>query len=256
MKKLTLICGLLILILPLAAQTFDPAAYGEETFSGFNGWREAFPGEDRKFKIPALYSSGEDGGMLFMDPGLEGEIKFETEDTWPPMTSGQKVTLYFSARGPWVWDRSLDAIDYGGGRLVQAGEEGGPAGSLAQVPASNPSPEETASFRESPQGSGLSSGFDYGRAPGPEPRRVVVRISGKAPLQGRRYRLQVGSYSIRGNAARAAGSLEKAGLYPAFEQHQNYVRVVLPGIPGEDVVETARKIGGAGFSEVWCREEP
>jgi hypothetical protein len=66
----------------------------------------------------------------------------------------------------------------------------------------------------------------------------------------------VGSYSIRGNAARAADSLKKAGLSPAFEQHQNYVRVVLPGIPGGEVVETARKIGAAGFSDVWCREEP
>jgi hypothetical protein len=66
----------------------------------------------------------------------------------------------------------------------------------------------------------------------------------------------VGSYSVRGNATRAAGSLQKAGLNPAFEEYHSNVRVVLSRVPGEDVVETARKIGGAGFSEVWCREEP
>jgi rare lipoprotein A len=66
----------------------------------------------------------------------------------------------------------------------------------------------------------------------------------------------VGSYSIPGNAARAADRLKKSGLSPAFERYQNNVRVVLPGVPGEEVVETARKIGVAGFFEVWCREEP
>jgi hypothetical protein len=267
MKKLVLACGLLSVILgPLAAQTFRPEAYEEETLSGFTTWRESYTGEEpRKFKISALYSSGDDGSLLFRDPGLEGEITFDVEDPWPRMTSGQKVALYITAQGPWVWDRSLDAVDYGNGRLVQAGG----IETLAQgretarpenrpqpgVPVTSPGPDEIASSQETPQEG--NAGIDYGKAPRVgSPRRVVVRISGKAPVEGRHYRLQVGSYSVSGNASRAAESLRRAGLSPSFEQYQNYIRVVLPRVPGGEVVETAQKIGGAGFSDIWCREEP
>ncbi|MDR1024772.1 MAG: SPOR domain-containing protein [Treponema sp.] len=260
MKKFLVACGLLSVILgPLAAQTFNPAAYGEETLSGFNAWRESYAEEDRQFKIPVLYSSADGSSMLFVDPGLEGEIKFETEDPWPAMTSGQKVTIYFSAQGPWVWDRQLEAIEYGSGRLVQAGGAETPAQgtrapeerSAAGVPVT--APVEITSSRETAPD---PAAFDYGRAPRTSPRQVVIQISGNPPQEGRYYRLQVGSFSVRGNATRAANSLREAGLTPAFEEYQNNVRVVLSHVAGEDVVETARKIGSAGFTEVWCREEP
>ena len=81
-----------------------------------------------------------------------------------------------------------------------------------------------------------------------------MQISGTPPRQGRYYRLQVGSFAVPGNATRAANSLRELGLNPAFEEFKTNIRVVLPRIPGEDVVETARKAGGAGFSEIWCRE--
>ena len=279
MKKLMLLCGVAITVLgSAAAQSFNPASYEELSLSGFTEWKSAYSsGEARKFKIPVLYSSFSDLKIVFTDPGLEEEIEFETEKTWPPMTSGQKLTIYFTVQGPWIWDRRLDAMDYGNGRLVLA--EG--AGALAQaaessrinenpasppapssrtgVPSANPSSDEIASSREIPPEAVHpgSPGFDYGRAPQTAgPQRIVVHISGKPPLQGRYYRLQVGSFSVRGNAARAADSLKNAGLNPAFEEYQDKVRVVLPQVPGEDVVETARKIGGAGFSDVWCREEP
>jgi hypothetical protein len=271
MKKLAAACGLLSVILgSLAAQTFRPEAYEEETLSGFTAWRESYVGEEPwKFKIPALYSSGDDGSILFRDPSLEGEITFDVKNPWPRMTSGQKVTLYVTAQGRWVWDRQLDAVDYGNGRLVQAGgievlAQGGtretapPENKPAQrtgVPVISPGPDEIASSREAPQEGG--AGIDYGRAPRVgSPQRVVVKIAGRAPVDGRYYRLQVGAYSVSGNASRAAENLKRAGLSPSFERYQNYIRVVLPKIPGREVVETAQKIGGAGFSDIWCREEP
>jgi hypothetical protein len=277
MKKLMLLCGLAIAVLgSAAAQTFNPAAYEELSLSGFTDWKSSYSGgEVRKFKIPVLYSSHSDLRIVFTDPGLEEEIEFETEKTWPAMTIGQKLTIYLTIQGPWIWDRRLDAMDYGNGRFVlaegngalaQAAENGqvneSPASppvlsSQTKVPAANPTPDEIASSREIPQETVPSAGFDYGKAPQVgSPQRIVVHISGKSPLQGRYYRLQVGSFSVRGNATRAANTLKNAGLNPAFEEYQDKVRVVLPQVPGEDVVETARKIGGAGFSDVWCREEP
>jgi hypothetical protein len=277
MKKLLLLCGLLSAVLA-AAQAFDPAVYEEISLSGFIRWKDGYSGEEeRKFKIPVLYSSAADLKMVFTDSGLEEELAFESENSWPAMTSGQKITIYFTARGPWVWDRHLEALDYGGGRLARADgtetlvqAEGGQAkpgdvpaspvraSGQSRVPAANPTPDEIASSRESPpeRAAPEPADFDYGRAPRISPRRIVVHISGQTPRQGRYYRLQVGSYSVRGNATRVANSLKNAGLNPAFEEYQNNVRVVLPQIPGEEVVETARKIGGAGFSDVWCREEP
>jgi hypothetical protein len=309
MKKLlitmTLLCAAVGL---LVAQTTTPPPYAEDTLAGFREWRFNNSGEERNFKIPVLFNSAEDIAFTFVDSTLEEQLEFESEFPWPPMQSGQRVTIYVSAWGPWVWDRRLDAIDYGNGRLVQA-QAGEPviAGSptaadspavaetpaAADSPAPNPTESRTATIAQNsgsrtgvPQNSGsrtgspqspgagvpvinpssaeidssneapADTGFDYGKQPTAPPRQVIVQISGSPPRQGRYYRLQIGSFSVPGNAARAANSLRELGLDPAFEEFGNNIRVVLSRVPGEDVVETARKAGSAGFSEIWCREEP
>ncbi|MDR2136363.1 MAG: SPOR domain-containing protein [Treponema sp.] len=261
MKKMLMFAGLACAALSLLpAQNSGPPLYEADTLAGFREWQYNNSGEEKNFKIPVLFNSAGDIVLTFIDAALEEQLEFETEFPWPPMQSGQRVTIYFSARGPWVWDRELDAIDYGDGRLVQAQAgappiAAAPAESRTNVPVTNPSPAEIASSREDP----ADSGFDYGKQPvvtPPPPRQVIVQISGNPPQRGRYYRLQVGSFSVAGNAARAADSLREAGLSPAFEEFRDKVRVVLSHIPGENVVETARKIGSAGFSQVWCREEP
>jgi hypothetical protein len=282
MKKLPVFAGLMCAALGfLSAQGFTPAQYEETSLAAFREWRFNHSGEEKSFKIPVLFNSAGEIALVFIDSTLEEQIEFESDLPWPPMQSGQGVTIYLSAWGPWVWDRHLDAIDYGGGRLVQAGSLEGPAapplpaqgGALADgalaggastggsqtaqtggsgVPVTNPTPAEINSSREDP----APSGFDYGKQPTITPRQVIVQISGNPPQRGRYYRLQVGSFAVPGNAAKAANSLKEAGLNPAFEEFRSNVRVVLSHVPGEDVEETARKIGRAGFSEVWCREEP
>jgi hypothetical protein len=272
MKKLLMVTGLLCSVLGLlSAQNFIPAQYEEISLSTFRDWRQGSSGEEKKFKIPALFNFAGDISLRFIDAALEEQVEFETEYPWPRLQSGQPVTLYITAWGPWVWDRQLDAIDYGNNRLVQADppvtDYAGPspedqAPSQTGIPAANPTSAEIASSRETApipaapaSAAPDSADVDYGRAPRIVPRQVVVQISGNPPREGRYYRLQVGSFSVRGNATRAANSLKEAGLNPAFEEYQNNVRVVLPRVPGEDVVETARKIGSAGFTEVRCREE-
>jgi hypothetical protein len=270
MKKIPIVAGMLCATLGfLSAQSFSPDDYEESSLTAFRDWRFNQSGEEGRFKIPVLFTSVEDIAYTFVDSTLEERVEFESDFPWPPMQSGQGVTVYLSAWGPWLWDRRLDAIDYGGGRLVRTGSSESPAGpALAEaapqggaftsgaqspeVPDSNPTTAEINSSREDPP----LSGFDYGRRPAPTPRQVTVQISGNPPLRGRYYRLQVGSFAVPRNAAKAADSLKEAGLNPAFEEFMNSVRVVLSHVPGEEVVETARQIGRAGFSEVWCREEP
>jgi hypothetical protein len=248
-KRLLFICGLLNMVLgPLAAQSFSPTAYEEESFAAFAHWRENYSGEEpRKIKIPVRYFSTDGENFNFKDLRQEEELAVGIYGPWPEMTRGQEVTIYLTAQGPWVWDRELDAIDYGNGRLVQAED--------AAVLAQEDGQRGTTGRAESPR-QRAPSGIDYGTAPRVGVPRTVVRILGETPVQGRYYRLQIGSYSIRGNASRTAGSLKNAGLNPAFEAYDGKVRVVIIQIPGEEVVETAQKIGNAGFSEVWCREEP
>jgi hypothetical protein len=272
MKKLVMFIGLACIAVGLLfAQAFNPVQYEEITLSAFNRWQNENTGGDvRKFKISLLYNSKEDITLRFIGSSLEGNLNFETESLWPAMQSGQKTTVYFTAQGPWVWDRQLDAIDYGNNRLVQADSigslaqgtvppvGGGSSTGSSRTPATNPTVEEIASSQEKPAVESSGGAYNYGYAPTTtvQPERVIVQISGKAPQRGRYYRLQIGSFSVRGNATRASNKLRELGLSPAFEEYQNKVRVVLARIPGEDVVAVAQKIGSAGFSEIWCREEP
>jgi hypothetical protein len=289
MKKLVMFFGLVVLAAGLlSAQTFYASQYDEITLSDFNAWRLAHAGEGtRRFRIPAFFSFKEDVTLSFIDANLETELSFESESLWPLLWSGQRVTVYFTTQGPWVWDRQLDAIDYGNGQLVQSGNIGSlaqdsvpPVGGTAaaaqpsagqsgtgqsrtSVPATNPTTEEIASSREKPAeasspAAAPSGSFNYGYAPAAttaRPERITVQISGKAPQSGRYYRLQVGSFAVRGNATLASNKLRAFGLSPAFEEFENKVRVVLPRIPGDQVISIAERIGAAGFSEVWCREE-
>ncbi|MDR1443278.1 MAG: SPOR domain-containing protein [Treponema sp.] len=248
MKKIPVFIGLLCAVLGvLSAQNFIPAQYEEISLSAFRDWRMANSGEEKKFKIPALFNSTDGTMFRFTGSGQEDRLEFETEFPWPRMQSGQAVTLYVTAAGPWVWDRQLDAVDYGNNRLVQA--DGSSTGTPAASPLPAVSSGETAPVP-------AEGGFDYGQAPRIEPRQVVVQVLGNPPREDRYYRLQVGSFVVRGNATRAANSLKEAGLDPAFEQYRDNVRVVVSRIAGKDVIETARKIGGAGFTKIWCREEP
>jgi formylglycine-generating enzyme required for sulfatase activity len=69
------------------------------------------------------------------------------------------------------------------------------------------------------------------------------------------YRLQVGAYRVAQNAAGAFERLKNAGLNPAYERYEEYLRVVLPGIRGTEVYSLTEKLGAAGFREALVWEE-
>jgi rare lipoprotein A len=72
---------------------------------------------------------------------------------------------------------------------------------------------------------------------------------------GKHYRLQVGSYKIPGNAVDAFDKLKNAGLSPAYEQYEDFYRVVLAGVRAGEIQSIAEKLGAAGFREALIREE-
>jgi rare lipoprotein A len=88
--------------------------------------------------------------------------------------------------------------------------------------------------------------------PSPVPAALVPAIN---PVPGRLYRLQIGSYKVARNAVDSFDKLKGRGLSPSYERYEDYFRVVLAGVRGEDVQSLREKIGAAGFYEALIREE-
>ncbi len=72
---------------------------------------------------------------------------------------------------------------------------------------------------------------------------------------GKRYRLQVGSYKLVRNATEAFNRLKQAGLEPSYERFGDLYRVVLVGVGAAELDSYAERLGGAGFAEALVREE-
>ncbi|MFP3089084.1 SPOR domain-containing protein [Treponema sp. TIM-1] len=101
----------------------------------------------------------------------------------------------------------------------------------------------------------------------PEPLRVppvrsptaptVVQVTPRMPdpRSGKIYRLQVGAFSNELNAREAVFRLREVGFDPAYELYGGYCRVVLTGIRAADVEAIIRRVGAAGFIQVFIREE-
>ncbi|MDR0641576.1 MAG: septal ring lytic transglycosylase RlpA family protein [Treponema sp.] len=69
------------------------------------------------------------------------------------------------------------------------------------------------------------------------------------------YRVQIGSFKEARNALAVFERLKEAGLNPVYERHDEFFRVVLSGIPSENMAEILRKLQLAGFNEPLLREE-
>jgi rare lipoprotein A len=69
------------------------------------------------------------------------------------------------------------------------------------------------------------------------------------------YRVQVGSYREARNALAAFDRLKNAGLNPVYERNGDLFRVVLAGIPSDQVNGVLQKTRAAGFIDSLLREE-
>jgi hypothetical protein len=86
------------------------------------------------------------------------------------------------------------------------------------------------------------------------PLGVKVRPRMPDPRSGLVYRVQVGAYLKAGNAESSFNRLRAAGFSPAYERKGNYHRVIISGVRAADMRDVVRRLGSAGFSEVWLRE--
>jgi rare lipoprotein A (peptidoglycan hydrolase) len=69
------------------------------------------------------------------------------------------------------------------------------------------------------------------------------------------YRIQVGSFKEAHNALAAFDRLKGVGLNPVYERNGEFFRVVLSGIPSNEVEGVLQQIRTAGFADSLLREE-
>jgi hypothetical protein len=292
-KKNAVLFCILILVAALGkAQTTNHAIYREITLPQFETWKQGVPREGTDptlFKVRVLFEELSDTTISFTDSGRQAFIYFtvDVDKPWPEMTVGQPVTIYFTAAGSWSWNRVLDEIDTGTALAYDQTaddpaednwveedsfqteyaeaeepeysddpsspedfltevevEEERPAASRRRLPP--PVPSSTARRPPAPVPAVSSAGSSAGG---------TAKITGTAPRPGKVYRLQVGAYAVQRNAISAFNRLKDAGFSPAYERYRAYFRVVLSGIRAADVEKCVERIGQAGFTEVWCREE-
>ena len=87
---------------------------------------------------------------------------------------------------------------------------------------------------------------------------LPVRIHGGIPNRNSKatYQIQVGAFSINANADRAFLQLQRNALNPVREKYQGLTRVMIRGIPANQVVNFLAIIKEAGFNEVTIRPDP
>jgi hypothetical protein len=97
--------------------------------------------------------------------------------------------------------------------------------------------------------------------PPPPPKPLVVkgpaRIIPRMPEPGSTtiFRVQAGSYLLPLHAKEAFDRLVAAGFHPYFERFENYIRVVIPGVPAAYIPWIAQRLGQLDVTEAWIRPE-
>ena len=86
---------------------------------------------------------------------------------------------------------------------------------------------------------------------------TIFKVAGKTqPLEsGKLYQIQVGAFRDIQNAKWAFERLDSAALNSIYENYREYTRVIVVGIPAENMGAFLEKIKALGFHEVWIKED-
>jgi cell division protein FtsN len=89
----------------------------------------------------------------------------------------------------------------------------------------------------------------------PEPAGKLT-FTGSLMVQGKNYRVQVGSFAELKNASHIFNKLYEAGLNPSFEPYDGkYYRVVIMNVKAEDADDLSQKLATIGITEALARED-
>jgi cell division septation protein DedD len=88
------------------------------------------------------------------------------------------------------------------------------------------------------------------------PARTVTMVPGMpGPQDNSIYLVQVGAYKTLQYAREISDRLENAGFSPQFEQYEGLIRVLIPNVRGREIRQIGERLYGAGFREIWLRED-
>jgi hypothetical protein len=86
---------------------------------------------------------------------------------------------------------------------------------------------------------------------------ISVKVIGIIPPSEstKPYQMQVGAFKVRQNAEAVFNRLKSEGLTPAYEQYNDFTRVMIRGISAGNVTACLEKIKQLGFTEVIIKED-
>jgi len=264
MKKIILILTVLfvtVLYFPYGVQAQDAEIFKQEGIASWYG--KEFEGRPT--------ASGEifDASQL---TAAHPSLPFGTMLVVTNQHNNKKVTVRVNDRGPFVAARIVDVSRAAAEQLdmIVTGTAPVVIESVDKIAVSNPAPlkeinptpvntpvtqnVQSASTVSQPAVSSVSVSNPVNQ---PSQLKLIPQLN---IVSDKRYRLQVGSYKIARNAVEAFDRLKKSGLSPAYERfidnkNDEYFRVVLADVSGNDIQLTAEKLISAGFKEAVIREE-
>jgi rare lipoprotein A len=133
-----------------------------------------------------------------------------------------------------------------------------PIGQAAPIAPQYPSPSDPAAYQYPPvqPDAAASAAPPAIQTAPPSGIRPATIVPAMPPLgTGARYRVQVGSFKLTRNAVEAFDKLVTLGFQPNYERYEDYYRVVISGVPAEDLTMIAERLGAGGFREAIIREE-
>jgi rare lipoprotein A (peptidoglycan hydrolase) len=129
------------------------------------------------------------------------------------------------------------------------GADSAPAGTAA-VPAATPVTTAAAPPPAAPEGTAAPpASVPITRDPS------LVELEGSPVVPGKSYRIQVGSFTKASNAVEVFDRLSSNGLSPSYERYNEYYRVVITNVRGEDMPSVSQKLAVSGITKALAREE-
>ena len=84
------------------------------------------------------------------------------------------------------------------------------------------------------------------------PSRIIGGIPGSENTA--LYEIQVGAFFSAQNLVNTSNLLERNGFNPVFENFRNLTRVIIPGIPANEIISNLERLKRLGFDEVIIRK--
>ncbi len=230
----------------------------------------AAPAPFRQEGIASWYGSEYDGKPTASGEAFDSKKETAAHPTLPFGTmlritntqNGKMTIVRVNDRGPYVSARIVDVSRAAAEKLDMLATGTAPVvietAEAVSMPAPVSAPDQALPNVRSaviPEAPPVAEAPAVSPAPAPQAEAVARVLPGPIdPTNGKRYRLQVGSYKMARYAAEAFEKLKAAGIAAAYERNGELYRVVVPEIAASEIDRYARELGAAGFSEVLARE--